>query len=711
MRNATIGILLTAILTAAGILGVPAADPPALQYPKTATVDQTDDYHGTKVADPYRWLEDDKAPAVAAWVQEQNALTFGYLDKIPYRDAIRKRLETLMNYPRYSAPFRAGDYYFFSKNDGLQNQSVTYYQKGLTGEPRVFLDPNALSKDGTTRAGLAGFSEDDRYVVVRYSAAGSDWGELKVMGVASRRELSDHLKWVKFSGAAWRGNGFYYSRYDAPKPGEELTARNENQKIYYHKLGDPQDKDRLVFEDPEHPLRYHGASVTEDGRYLIISSSEGTHGNEVRVRDLKRKGSQFQVLCPGFRYNYSIIDNVGDRFLVHTDHGAPNYRVVLIDPRLPEPENWQTVVAEKKDVLRGASTAGGKLFCTCLVDVSTRVYQHALNGRLEKEIELPGLGSAGGFYGKKKDTTLFYTFTNFTYPPVIFKYDLKTGRSELFRRTELPFDPAGFEAKQVFYPSKDGTKIPMFIVHRKGLALTGDNPTYLYGYGGFNASMTPSFSATLMLWLESGGVYAMANLRGGGEYGESWHQAGMREKKQNVFDDFIAAAEYLIREKYTSSERLAIAGGSNGGLLVGACMTQRPELYKVALPAVGVMDMLRFHKFTVGWGWTVEYGTSDDPDQFNYLKAYSPLHNLKPGVRYPATLVTTADHDDRVVPAHSFKFIATLQECQAGPAPVLIRIETRSGHGASSLTKGLDLQADTWAFTFWNMGVRPKVGE
>jgi len=417
------------------------------------------------------------------------------------------------------------------------------------------------------------------------------------------------------------------------------------------------------------------------------------------------------VLCPGFQYNYSIIDNVGERFLVHTDHGAPNYRVVLIDPRRPGSENWQTVVAEKKDVLRGASTAGGKLFCTYLVDVSTRVYQHALDGRLEKEIELPGLGSAGGFYGKRKDTTLFYTFTNFTYPPVIFKYDLKTGRSELFRRTELPFDPAGFEAKQVFYPSKDGTRIPMFIVHKKGLTLSGDNPTFLYGYGGFNASMTPSFSATMMLWLESGGVYAMANLRGGGEYGEAWHQAGMRGKKQNVFDDFIAAAEYLIREKYTSSARLAIAGGSNGGLLVGACMTQRPDLFKVALPAVGVMDMLRFHKFTVGWGWTVEYGTSDDPAQFQYLQAYSPLHNLKPGVRYPATLVTTADHDDRVVPAHSFKFIATLQACQAGPDPVLIRIETRSGHGASSLTKGLDLQADTWAFTFWNMGVKPKVGE
>jgi prolyl oligopeptidase len=713
MRNVTFRILLTAVLAAAGIVFILSAEPaaPALQYPKTATVDQTDEYHGTQVADPYRWLEDDKAPAVAAWVQEQNALTFGYLGQIPYRDAIRLRLETLMNYPRYGAPFRAGAYYFFSKNDGLQNQSVIYRQKGLTGVPVVFLDPNTLSKDGTTRASLTGFSQDDGYVVVRHSAAGSDWGELKVMGVASGRELPDRLQWVKFSGAAWRGNGFYYSRYDAPKPGEELTARNENQKIYFHKLGDPQGKDRLVFEDPAHPLRYHGAEVTEDGRYLIISSSEGTHGNEVRVLDLKQKDGKLEVLCPGFEHNCSVIDNVGERFLVHTDHEAPNYRVVLVDPRRPEPENWQTVVAEKKDVLSGASAAGGKLFCTYLVDVSTRVYQHALTGRLEKEIELPGSGSAGGFYGKRKDTTLFYTFTNFTYPPVIFKYDLKTGRSEQFRRTELPFDPAAFEAKQVFYPSKDGTKIPMFIVHKKGLALSGDNPTYLYAYGGFNASMTPSFSATLMLWLESGGVYAMANLRGGGEYGESWHQAGMRDKKQNVFDDFIAAAEYLIREKYTSSDRLAIAGGSNGGLLVGACMTQRPELYQVALPAVGVMDMLRFHKFTVGWGWTVEYGTSDDPDQFRYLKAYSPLHNLKPGVRYPATLVTTADHDDRVVPAHSFKFIATLQACQAGPDPVLIRIETRSGHGASSLTKGLDLQADTWAFTFWNMGVKPKVGE
>jgi prolyl oligopeptidase len=679
---------------------------PAPTYPVTQKGNQVEDYFGTKVADPYRWLEDENAPEVKKWVEEENKVTFAYLENIPFREKIHERVKEVYNYPRYSSPFRAGEYYFFYKNDGLQNQSVIYIQKGLEGMPEVFIDPNKLSPDGTLRIRLAGFSKDNRYTAYLRSEAGSDWTELRVMEVESKKELPDRIRWVKFSDAAWQGNGFYYSGYDKPEKGQELTAENRFQKIFYHKLGEPQEKDKLIYEDKEHPLLYKWASVTEGEEYLFLSLSEGTSGNELYYRDLSTEGMKFQPLIKGFESDSSVIDNVGDKFLIFTNADAPNYKVILMDPKNPAKENWKTVIPEKPDVLRGANTAGGQLFCSYLKDANTRVYQHDLQGKLIKEIELPGLGTAYGFYGRRDDKVLFYTFTSFTFPPMIYKYDISSGKTEVFRKSEVKFNPGDYVAKQVFYHSKDNTRIPMFIVYKKGLKLNGNNPTYLYAYGGFNISMLPSFDPTLIVLLENGGVYAMPNIRGGGEYGEKWHRAGMLFNKQNVFDDFIAAAEYLIREKYTSKDKLAIAGASNGGLLVGACMTQRPDLYKVAFPAVGVMDMLRYHKFTVGWGWVVEYGSSDDEQSFKNLYSYSPLHNIKEGVSYPATLVTTADHDDRVVPAHSFKFIATLQAKNAGKNPVLIRIETRSGHGASSTTKRIDEISDKWAFMFYIMGVK-----
>jgi prolyl oligopeptidase len=697
--------MMMALLLSCGAKDKPA---PRITYPVTAKADQVDDYHGTQVSDPYRWLENDRAPEVEKWVTDQNQVTFDYLAKIPYRQDILKRLQALYNYPRYGMPFRVGDYYFFSKNDGLQNQSVTYYQKGLDGEAEVFLDPNTLSADGTVRASLMGESQDKRYMAISRGESGSDWSEIRVMEIATRQELPDRLKWVKFSGAAWHGDGFFYSRYDAPKEGAELSQQNSEQKVYYHKLGEDQEKDQLVYADPAHPLRYYGAGVTEDKNYLILSISEGTHGSEILFKDLREPKSEFSVLCPGFESDYAVVTTVGDRFIVHTNQGAPNYRVVQIEPQKPEKENWTDLVKEGPDVMESASAAGGKLFVRYLRDVTSRIDRHALTGEKESVINLPALGSAYGFYGELTDTEVFYSFNSFTYPPTIYRYKIADGSSELFRKTEVTFDPQAYETKQVFFESKDKTRVPMFLVYKKGLEMDGARPTYLYAYGGFNASMTPGFNPGNIPLLEQGGVYAMANIRGGGEYGESWHQAGMLDKKQNVFDDFIAAAEYLIREKITSKDYLAIAGGSNGGLLVGAVMTQRPDLFKVALPAVGVMDMLRYHKFTVGWGWAVEYGSSDHAEHFKFLYAYSPLHTLKAGTAYPATLVTTADHDDRVVPAHSFKFIAALQAAHSGPNPVLIRIETKSGHGASSLTKALEGKADSLAFMFHTMGVAYK---
>jgi len=682
-------------------------DRPPLTYPSTKKVEVADDYFGTEVSDPYRWLEDDQAADVEEWVSEQNEVTFGFLKTIPFREQIRSRLRELYNYPRYSSPSRAGKYYFFNKNDGLQNQSVIYIQKGLEGEPEVFIDPNQLSPDGTVRVSLAGFSRNDRYVAISRSEAGSDWRELRVMEIATRKELGDHIRWLKFSRAAWHGDGFFYAGYDEPTEGQELTASNKFQKVFYHKLGDPQEKDALVYEDVDHPLRYKRPQVTEDGRFLVLRISEGTYGNELYYDDLSDDQTTFKRLVQGFEFNSSVIDNLGGKFLVQTNADAPHYRVVLIDPASPAKEAWETVIPEKDDVLRRTSTVGSQLFCIYLVDATTRIHQYDRSGTFSREIELPTLGSAGGLRGKHEDEITFYSFTSFNYPPVIFKYHIASGKSEIFHRTEVTFDPEDYHTEQVFFSSKDGTRVPMFIVHKKGLKRNGHNPAYLYGYGGFNASLTPRFDPTRIILLENGGIYAAPNLRGGGEYGEEWHRAGMLLDKQNVFDDFIAAAEYLVHEEYTSRDRLAIAGASNGGLLVGACMTQRPDLCAVAFPAVGVMDMLRYHKFTVGWGWAVEYGSSDEEEHFKNLISYSPLHNIEEGVSYPATMVTTADHDDRVVPAHSFKFIATLQEKHAGPNPVLIRIETRSGHGASSTEKVIEGITDRWAFMFDQMQIEP----
>jgi len=699
-------ILALAVLALVLVPACKKAEP--LKYPVTAKVDQVDDYFGTKVADPYRWLEDDKSAETAGWVQAQNAVTFGYLQKIPFRESLKKRLLDIYNYPHYSSPIRVGEYYFFYMNTGLQNQSVIYVQKGLDGQPEVFIDPNALSADGTVRVRLNSPSGDKKYMAVSRGESGSDWSEIRVMDIASKRELPDQIKWNKFSGASWFKNGFFYSGYDKPAAGKELTAKNEFQKVYYHKLGDPQEKDVLVYEDKAHPLRYFGVSVSEDEKYAFLTVSQGTSGTETYWKDLSKPNMPFRLLIKGFDNDSGVIDNIGSKFLVQTNLDAPNGKVVLIDPLKPDKKKWAVIIPEKPEVLGGAGTAGGQLFCTYLKDANTKAYQYGLDGALVREITFPALGTAGGFGGWRDDTIVFYNFASYTFPSTIYKYEIATGQSEVFRAPEVKFNPADYETKQVFYESKDKTKVPMFIVHKKGLALDGRNPCYLTAYGGFNISIQPYFNPLLIPLLEQGVVFAEPNLRGGGEYGETWHKAGMLDKKQNVFDDFIAAAEYLIAEKYTSSARLGIEGGSNGGLLVGVVMAQRPDLFRVALPAVGVMDMLRFHKFTVGWGWAVEYGSSDKESDFKYLYAYSPLHNLKPGTPYPATLVTTADHDDRVVPAHSFKFIATLQEMQAGTNPVLIRVETRSGHGSSNVTKAIETTADSYAFFLYNVGAKPK---
>lgn len=672
-------------------------------YPETKTVDHTDDYHGTAVADPYRWLELDTAANVEAWVKDQNKVTFGYLENIPFRKKIEERYTELFNYPKLSSPFRAGDYYFFNKNDGLQNQSVIYYQKGLEGEPEVFIDPNALSKDGTIAISLIGFSEDNKYVAYTQSQGGSDWREIKVMEIATKTEQPDVLKWVKFSGAAWDEEGFYYSRYPEPAPGMELSGNNQYHSIYYHKLGTDQSKDKLIYEDRDNPNMYHWCGTTEDNQYLIMYAAPGTDGFATYYKDLSKNGG-FETFAEGYSNKTNVVKHLGDgKFLALTDIGAPNYRLVEVDINEIASENWKDVISETDNLLQSATTGGGKLFANYLEKATDRWYQMDYDGSNKKEIKLPGLGSAGGFGGREEYDIMFYSFTSFTYPNTIFKYDVKTGKSEQFYKAELKFNPEDYVEKQVTYKSKDGTPVTMFIVHKKGLNMDGNNPAYLYGYGGFNVSLTPSFSTSRIILLENGGVFAMPNLRGGGEYGEAWHQGGMLDKKQNVFDDFIAAAEYLIEQGYTQSEKLAIAGGSNGGLLVGACMTQRPDLFAVAFPAVGVMDMLRYHKFTVGKGWIPEYGSSDDPEHFDNLYGYSPLHNIKEGVSYPATLITTADHDDRVVPAHSFKFAAQLQKSHAGDNPVLIRIATDAGHGAGKPTsKIIEEQADLWSFFFYN---------
>jgi len=672
-----------------------------------------DDYHGTKVADPYRWLEDETSPETAAWIEAQNAVTFPYLERIPYRHKLLDRVMQLNDYERYSAPSRKGEYFFFAKNEGLQNQSVLFIQKGLDGAPEVLIDPNAWSADGTVQLSAFAPSKDAKHAVYGISRSGSDWQQYKVMELATKRTLPDTVDWAKVSNVAWHGDGFYYSRYPEPPEGHEKASINENHQVFFHKLGTEQTQDALVYEDSAHLQRFHVLDTTEDERFAILEVSErgaGKDGNALFVRDLTKPGSAFGPLVPEITNDtFNVIDNVGDKILVSTNHGAPNWRVVLIDPAKPSEANWQTVLAERSEPIESATTAGGKLFATYLKDVTTRAYVYSLDGKLENEIELPGPGSAGGFGGPHDAAFVFYTFNSLSVPPTIYRYDIAARKSSVFRAPTVPgYDASQFETKQVFYPSKDGTRIPMFLVYRKGLKLDGNNPTLLYAYGGFNIVLSPTFSAARIALLEQGFVYASANLRGGGEYGENWHRQGMKLEKQNVFDDFIAAAEWLVAQKYTSSAKLAIQGGSNGGLLVGTVMNQRPELFRAGIPQVGVMDMLRFHKFTIGWNWIADYGSSDNPDEFKALYAYSPLHNIKQGVKYPATLITTADHDDRVVPAHSFKYAATLQSLASRENPVLIRIETKSGHGASSLTKQLETTADVDAFVMYNLGVTPK---
>jgi prolyl oligopeptidase len=675
-----------------------------------------DNYFGTLIADPYRWLENDTAPEVADWVVQQNKATFHYLEQIPIRNEIKTRLTEIWNYEKFSTPFKEGDYWYFGKNNGLQNQYVIYRTKNLqeASKAEVFLDPNQFSEDGTVSLASLSFSKDHKFAAVGLAKSGSDWNELFVLDVTTLKKTTDKIEWVKFSGATWFNNGFYYSRYDAPAKGKDFSNRNEFMKIYYHQLGSDQSKDVLVYEDKKHPLRYFNANITEDERFTFINISEGTSGNEVLIREnfpaqkitVQNRPNDFKLLCKGFANNFSVVGNDGDQILVVTDLNAPKYKLVAIDIKNTDQKFWKTIIPEGKDLLEGVVTAGGDLIASYLVDASTRLRHYDLKGNLKKEIELPGIGTASTSGCKANESVIAYTYVSFTEPGKIKFYDLKNQQQQEWgAKPNYKFDPTQFETKQVFYTSKDGTKVPMFIMHKKGIKLDGNNPTLLYGYGGFNINLTPSFSVSRVMFLERGGVYAIANLRGGGEYGEEWHQAGMLNKKQNVFDDFIAAAEYLIAEKYTNKNKLAINGGSNGGLLVGACMTQRPELFKVAIPAVGVLDMLRYHKFTIGWGWAVEYGSSDNKEQFEYILKYSPLHNVKDSVSYPATLIMTADHDDRVVPAHSFKFAATLQEKPVSvDKPILIRIDTKAGHGAGKpTTKLIEDATDMYAFVLWNL--------
>lgn len=698
-------LLAVTTLTLVACGGTPKPQITLGSYPVAQKDSTVDNYFGTSVADPYRWMENDTTAMVASWVGEENALTNSYFAQIPYRDSIKNRLTELFNYPKVGTPTRHGEYYFFFKNDGLQNQSILYYQKGLDGAPQVFLDPNKLSADGTVALASVSFSSDDKYCAYSVSQSGSDWVEIRLMEVATLKQLPDVIKWVKFSGAAWGKDGFYYSRYDEPK-GSALSAKNEFQKVYFHKLGTAQGADKLIYQDTQHPLRYFSGFESEDGKWLFISGSEGTSGTELLVKSTT--SGEFKTLFKGFENDYSVVDCVDDMALVLTNKNAENFAIISVDLNNLDAAP-KTVIAESENLLQWATTAGGALFVGHLKDASTRVSQYTLTGELTRTIDLPGIGTASGFSGKKEDTFVFYGFSSFNVPPTSYKYTIADGKSELYLATKVNFDITQYTVEQVFYPSKDGTKVPMFLVYKKGIKRDGNAPTLLYAYGGFNISLTPSFSAANIVLLEQGGIYALANIRGGGEYGEKWHKGGMMASKQNVFDDFIGAAEFLIKENYTSSAKLAISGGSNGGLLVGACLVQRPDLYAAAFPQVGVLDMLRYHRFTIGWGWVVEYGSADVQADFDYLVKYSPLHNIKPGTCYPATMVMTADHDDRVVPAHSFKFGATLQAAQGCEKPILIRIDSKAGHGAGKpIGKVIDAQADVWAFMFQNTNTEYK---
>lgn len=685
---------------------------PVSTYPQTAKINHVDTLHGEAVADPYRWLENDTSAETGSWVAAQNDVTFGYLKNISFRDAIRKRLDEIQNYERLSAPTKNGAWLYYSKNSGLQNHNVQFRKRGEKGEEEVFLDPNTFSKDGTTALAGMSFTNDGSLLTVLIQEGGSDWRKAVVLRAEDKKVLEDTLVNLKFTGIAWKGNeGFYYSSYDKPK-GSELSAQTQYHKLYYHQLGTPQSSDKLIYGGEKTPRRYIGAGLTEDERFLIISAANSTTGNELLAQDLKDPKGKLVTIVGDFEHTHNVVDNEGSKLIIQTNLNAPNERIVVADFSNPTPGNWKDLVPETEQAIQGVGTAGKKMFVNYLKDASTLIKQYDYNGNFERDVPLPAIGTVYGFGGRANEKEVYYVFTSFTYPTSVYKYNIASGTSEPYAQPKVDFNPGDYETRQVFYSSKDGTKVPMFLVYKKGTELNGKNPTYLYAYGGFNVSLTPTFSASRIVWLETGGIYAQPNLRGGGEYGEKWHLAGTKMNKQNVFDDFIAAGEYLIKEKYTSSQYLAIAGGSNGGLLVGATMTQRPDLAKVALPAVGVMDMLRYHKFTAGAGWAYDYGTADDSkEMFEYLKKYSPVHALKPGTAYPATLVTTADHDDRVVPAHSFKFAATLQEHQTGNNPVLIRIDTKSGHGSSNLSKQLDAIADTYSFAFYNMGITPEVAK
>ena len=684
---------------------------PTLSYPTTRTTNQVDNYHGVSVPDPYRWLEDDNAAETKAWVTAQNKVTYGYLSAIPQGPAIKQRLKKLWNYERYGVPTKQGERYFFTRNDGLQNQAVLYTLPALDAEPTVLLDPNKLSTDGTIALAGMAISDDGKLMAYGLSASGSDWEEWKVRDVHTGQDLPDSLKWVKFSGAAWTkdGKGFFYSRYDEPKADAQLTKVNYFQKVYYHVVGTPQSADRLVYNRPDHKDWGFGTSVTDDGHYLLIDVTEGTDTrNRLYYQDLTTPGSPVVELLNDFDAQYSFVDNDGPIFWINTDLDAPRGRVIAVDITKPARANWREVIPQAAEPLKGVHTLNNSFVCEYLKDARSQVKLFSLTGQFLSELALPGIGSAGGFGGKRKDTETFYSYTSFTVPGSIYRQDLATGTSTLFRAPKVDFNPADYETTQIFYRSKDGTRVPMFITHKKGLALDGNNPTLLYGYGGFDISLSPTFSPAYLVWMEMGGVYAMANLRGGGEYGREWHEAGTKLKKQNVFNDFIAAGEWLIANHYTSSKKLAISGASNGGLLIGACETQRPDLFGACLPSVGVMDMLRFNKFTIGWAWMSDYGSPENPEEFKALHAYSPLHNIHPGTKYPPTLITTGDHDDRVVPAHSFKFAATLQAAQAGDAPILIRIETKAGHGAGKPTsKIIEEAGDKWAFLVQSLGMNP----
>ncbi len=676
-----------------------------ITYPVTKKVDTVNTYFGTAVPDPYRWLEDDRAADTKAWVKDENKVTQGYLSQIPYRDALHKRLEQLWNYEKYGAPFKEGKYTYFFKNDGLQSQSVLWRQVG-DGAPEVFLDPNKFSADGTTSLQGINFSKDGSMAAYQLSEGGSDWRKVIVIKTEDKSMVGDTLTDIKFSEIAWRGNdSFYYSSYDKPKAGSQLSGMTQFHKLYYHQLGTPQSSDQLIFGGEKTPRRYISAYLTEDERFLVISAANTTTGNELYLQDLGKADSKIINVVDNFDNEHHILDNQGSKLFIYTNLYAPNFKVVTVDASSTKTTNWKDLIPTTENVLT-ATTGGGKIFAEYLKDATSFIEQYDMDGKLERSVSLPSLGTASGFGTKKEEKETYYTFTSYIYPPTIFKLDIATGISTVYKKAGVQFDPLQYESKQVFYGSKDGTRIPMIITYKKGIKLNGKNPTLLYAYGGFNISLTPAFSTSNIILLEHGGIYAVPNLRGGGEYGGKWHKAGIKMKKQNVFDDFIAAAEYLVKNKYTSKEYLAISGGSNGGLLIGAVMTQRPDLCKVAFPAVGVMDMLRYNKFTAGAGWSYDYGTAEDSkEMFDYLYKYSPYHALKPNT-YPATMVTTADHDDRVVPAHSFKFAARLQEYQQGPAPVLIRIETKAGHGAGQSTEQvISGQVDKWAFMFWNMGI------